>query len=301
MPVSLVHTVYQKRRSCQPQAGEPRWLGGELVAARAPSRSGRCPACGTRAYGAKHRMIGVGRLYRKRGVHAGRIDSSSERSTRRSAQRPGAAIQPVRGTGGHRPRAACRCFRKLTVNLREADVRATATSACWGPTHRCALRAPRWPRSPHRSRRHRSRIHHSPPNRHPGAPPARPPCTLRAKPPARVGLRGDSLRSHPHAYRAGHLLPGSRRNAWALLLARIYEVFPLVCPICGAEMRSIAFLTDPATARAILAHLGEPTAPPSIAPARSSPLWDLPDAGAGGFDPHAQPAPEYEFDQRIAW
>jgi len=31
------------------------------------------------------------------------------------------------------------------------------------------------------------------------------------------------------------------------------------------------------------------------------PLWDLPDAGAGGFDPHAQPAPEYAFDQRIAW
>jgi hypothetical protein len=38
-----------------------------------------------------------------------------------------------------------------------------------------------------------------------------------------------------------------------------------------------------------------------IAPARGPPLWDLPDAGAAGFDPHAQPAAEYEFDQRIAW
>jgi len=99
------------------------------------------------------------------------------------------------------------------------------------------------------------------------------------------------------------------RYAWALLLARIYdrrkslwdEVFPLVCPMCGAEMRIIAFLTDPAAVRAILAHLGEPTAPPPIAPARDPPLWNLPDAGAGGFDPHAQPAPEYAFDQRIAW
>jgi len=42
----------------------------------------------------------------------------------------------------------------------------------------------------------------------------------------------------------------------------------------------------------ILAHLGEPTAPPRIAPARGAPLWDLPDAGASTFDPHAQSAPE---------
>jgi len=45
----------------------------------------------------------------------------------------------------------------------------------------------------------------------------------------------------------------------------------------------------------------EPTAPPCVARARRPPLWDLPDAGAGTFDPHAQPAREYEFDQRIAW
>ena len=91
------------------------------------------------------------------------------------------------------------------------------------------------------------------------------------------------------------------RYAWALLLARIYEVFPLVCARCGGEMRIIAFLTDPAAVRAILAHLGEPTAPPRIAPARGPPLWDLPDAGADHCHPHAQPAPEYEFDQRLAW
>ena len=46
------------------------------------------------------------------------------------------------------------------------------------------------------------------------------------------------------------------RYAWAMLLARIYEVFPLVCPLCGAEMRIIAFLTDPVAMRAILAHSG---------------------------------------------
>jgi hypothetical protein len=53
--------------------------------------------------------------------------------------------------------------------------------------------------------------------------------------------------------------------------------------------------------RAIVAHLGEPSAPPRIAPARGPPLSDMPDARAGGFDPHAQPASAYEFHQRITW
>jgi len=47
------------------------------------------------------------------------------------------------------------------------------------------------------------------------------------------------------------------RYAWALLLARIYEVFPLVCPTCGDAMRIIAFITDAPTVRDILVRLGE--------------------------------------------
>ena len=60
-------------------------------------------------------------------------------------------------------------------------------------------------------------------------------------------------------------------------------------------------ITDGPTVRDILVHRGELTASPRIAPARSPPLWDLPDARTGDFDPHAQSASEYEFDQRIAW
>ena len=86
-----------------------------------------------------------------------------------------------------------------------------------------------------------------------------------------------------------------------MLLARIYEVFPLVCPICGAEMRIIAFITDAPTVRDILVRLGEPTAPPRIAPARGPPLWERPPAGQREIDPQAQPAPDYEFDQRVTW
>ncbi len=53
--------------------------------------------------------------------------------------------------------------------------------------------------------------------------------------------------------------------------------------------------------REILAHLGEPTSPPRMAPARGPPLWEMSDAAPTECDPQAQPAPDYEFDQRIAW
>jgi len=85
----------------------------------------------------------------------------------------------------------------------------------------------------------------------------------------------------------------------------IYELFPLVCPTCGGRMRSIAFITDAATVRDLLAHLDEPTAPPRIAPARGPPLWEAADAECidpgRPWDPSAQPEPAYEFDQHIAW
>ena len=32
---------------------------------------------------------------------------------------------------------------------------------------------------------------------------------------------------------------------WALLLARIYKVLPLICPKCSGEMQIIAFITEP--------------------------------------------------------
>jgi hypothetical protein len=98
--------------------------------------------------------------------------------------------------------------------------------------------------------------------------------------------------------------PAHRRAArytWALLLACIYEVFPLGCPNGGGAMRIIACITDGPTVRDILVHLGEPTAPPRIAPAHGPPLWELPPAGQREIDPQAQPVPAYEFDRRLAW
>ena len=65
------------------------------------------------------------------------------------------------------------------------------------------------------------------------------------------------------------------RIRWAVLLARIYNVLPLLCPACGAEMRILAFLTDPPVVSAILLHLDLPLGPPPLSPARGPPQSDL--------------------------
>jgi hypothetical protein len=43
---------------------------------------------------------------------------------------------------------------------------------------------------------------------------------------------------------------------WAALIARIYEVFPLLRPMCGGQMRMIAFITHSVEIRQILEHIG---------------------------------------------
>jgi hypothetical protein len=89
------------------------------------------------------------------------------------------------------------------------------------------------------------------------------------------------------------------RYLWALLLARIYEILPLRCALCGGEMRIIAFLTDHPAIHSILTYLGEPTAAPEVAPARGPPLWEQ--AVQFHWDDTPAPAPQYVFDQRVSW
>ena len=60
----------------------------------------------------------------------------------------------------------------------------------------------------------------------------------------------------------------SAHYLWAVLIARIYEVFPLLCPLCGGQMRIIAFITHSADIRQILEHIGVESKPPHISPAR---------------------------------
>jgi hypothetical protein len=68
---------------------------------------------------------------------------------------------------------------------------------------------------------------------------------------------------------------------WAVLIARIYEVFPLLCPMCGGQMRLIAFITEGTQIRKILDHIGQDSKPPHTSPAYGSPLWADCDAHAG--------------------
>jgi hypothetical protein len=59
-----------------------------------------------------------------------------------------------------------------------------------------------------------------------------------------------------------------RRLPWAQLLRRTFDVDALKCLACGVPMIVLAFLTDATVVHKILAHLGLPTSPPPLAPAR---------------------------------
>jgi len=67
--------------------------------------------------------------------------------------------------------------------------------------------------------------------------------------------------------------PKSSYN-WAILIARIYETLPLVCPRCQGPMRIIAFIEEPDAIIKILSHMGEPTERPIPHPARGPPEWE---------------------------
>jgi len=90
------------------------------------------------------------------------------------------------------------------------------------------------------------------------------------------------------------------RIRWAVLLARIYEVLPLLCPACGGSMTILAFLTDPPVLSAILLHLDLPHRPPPLAPARGPPQRDLLIDQIPSFDPaDPEPVPDFLFDQSL--
>jgi len=61
------------------------------------------------------------------------------------------------------------------------------------------------------------------------------------------------------------------RRSWAQLIKRVYDVDPLLCPSCGAEMRIIAFIIDHDVVDTILRHLAKagaksPRGPPGAPP-----------------------------------
>jgi len=92
------------------------------------------------------------------------------------------------------------------------------------------------------------------------------------------GTGGCCDAAHAHQKQRSHV---TSRIAWAQLMARMGEEFPLECPNCGGDIRLIAFITEPGPIRKILTHLGEPIEPPPLAPARGPPTeWGAARAGA---------------------
>jgi hypothetical protein len=124
-----------------------------------------------------------------------------------------------------------------------------------------------------------------------GRAPAETPCLADPKP---ASLASGSLDEPPRT-------ASSARIRWAVLLARIYEVLPLLCPACGGSMRILAFLTDPPVVSAILLHLDLPHRPPPLAPARGPPQRDFLLDQTPSFDPaDPEPAPDFQFDQSLS-
>ena len=67
-----------------------------------------------------------------------------------------------------------------------------------------------------------------------------------------------AARPKPVREAAGATRPGKgARYLWAHLLARIYGVFALQCSRCGGRVRLVGFITELATVRQILEHVGE--------------------------------------------
>ncbi len=94
----------------------------------------------------------------------------------------------------------------------------------------------------------------------------------------------------------------SYSSIWAMLLGKIFEINPLLCPSCGGEMKIIAFVTETEPIRKILRHIGELDHAPAISPARDPPIFCAEIDQTQYWDDHAAKSiTEYEFDQTVSW
>ena len=63
------------------------------------------------------------------------------------------------------------------------------------------------------------------------------------------------------------LCSAERRAAWARLIAKVYEVDPMICPRCGSPMKVLAVITDSRELAKILRHLVKTgKSPPGLQP-----------------------------------
>jgi hypothetical protein len=94
-----------------------------------------------------------------------------------------------------------------------------------------------------------------------------PPPRVEASAPTPVVPAADHSAERPRAGKR------SKYWRWADLLRRAFGTDPLLCDRCGGPMEMIAQLTDPDEIRRYLTHVGEPSEPPALAPARGPPYY----------------------------
>ena len=90
-----------------------------------------------------------------------------------------------------------------------------------------------------------------------------------------AGTDGDPATTAADRDKPTSALGRAAARSWALLLARLFECLPLVCPECGEPMRIIAFVLDPPVIERILTHIGEPVEAPAVLPARAPPQAEI--------------------------
>jgi hypothetical protein len=69
----------------------------------------------------------------------------------------------------------------------------------------------------------------------------------------------------------------TKRQRWAELLKRSFEIGPLACARCGGQMRIVSFIVDPDVIAAILRHLRGKGRDPRALPEHCGALRPLPE------------------------
>jgi hypothetical protein len=87
-------------------------------------------------------------------------------------------------------------------------------------------------------------------------------------------LRRQRKPSVPHAPQKNRRT--RQRYSWAERLRRVYLIDVRTCSNCRGRRTLLAAVHDPGSIRKILQHLGLPSEPPTIAPARPPPQSRLP-------------------------
>jgi hypothetical protein len=88
--------------------------------------------------------------------------------------------------------------------------------------------------------------------------------------PADSKAKKDSLASRTNSDNKSDAMK-SNRIPWAKLLKRVFDIDISSCPKCRGKVRIISAIEDPPVISKILNHLGLPSDPPRLHPARGPP------------------------------